>query len=151
VNNQFNNPWYFILPNGDLYAWEGRVELLTGNLLGTFGSAAYLNPELVYDAAQFAPPTAQLEQAADLDQQYGFHLDDRGLLQNVLGQGERWLRGKENSFGNNWYYLLPDDGDLFEWDHRFGDLRGNLLATFDAAFYLSPELIHEAFRLDTTI
>jgi hypothetical protein len=49
-----NNAWYFILPDGTFYKWDGTLGQATGTLLATLDRAYYANPSLIYNAT----PTA---------------------------------------------------------------------------------------------
>lgn len=44
-----DNPWYYILPTGDLFEWDG-TDGLNGTLVGTLSTDAYDNPNLLTDA-----------------------------------------------------------------------------------------------------
>ncbi len=44
-----NNSWYFILPNGEVYAWDGMPRA-TGEFLVNVGTTVHANPELLWNA-----------------------------------------------------------------------------------------------------
>ncbi|MBP86637.1 MAG: hypothetical protein CMJ64_07975, partial [Planctomycetaceae bacterium] len=45
-----NEQWYFILPNGELYLWDGSQQV-TGTIIANVGSAVHTNPSNLFDAA----------------------------------------------------------------------------------------------------
>jgi hypothetical protein len=44
-----NNAWYFILPTGDLYLWDGKPRA-TGELIATLGPTVHADPSLLWNA-----------------------------------------------------------------------------------------------------
>ncbi len=44
-----NDSWYFILPNGEVYAWDGMPRA-TGEFLVNVGTTVHANPELLWNA-----------------------------------------------------------------------------------------------------
>ncbi len=46
-----DNLWYFLLPTGDLYRWDGMEGQATGALIAALGAGHYADPRLLYDAA----------------------------------------------------------------------------------------------------
>jgi hypothetical protein len=46
--------WYFILPNGQLYRWDGSSSA-TGTLIGTPGASHWTNPATLHDAIPNQP------------------------------------------------------------------------------------------------
>ncbi len=129
--NTFGNPWYFILPTGDFYAWNGTratttivsphggstvatQTVPTGQLLATFGTYMYENPQLIISASQ-ETLGAQAGQAEQQEDTLGLYVDAHGVLPNFYGGGEKWLRGVNNSSGNPWYFILPTGG-LYAWN-----------------------------------
>jgi hypothetical protein len=101
-------PWYFILPNGQVYLYDHTPGAATGTLLATLDPTFYAHPELVYNAQ---PGDVTL--LAQLGQ--GFTVSPDGLYDNCFGQNEKWLQGPTNQFNNSWYFLLPN-GQMFAWD-----------------------------------
>jgi len=57
VTNQFGNDWYFIMPSGQLYAWDG-TQKAGGAQVGTLTSTYAKNPSLLYDPVP--PPPVQV-------------------------------------------------------------------------------------------
>jgi uncharacterized protein YkwD len=47
--------WFFILPSGALYKWDGTANQATGTLIATFDASYYANPALLYNASSAAP------------------------------------------------------------------------------------------------
>ncbi len=63
---------------------------------------------------------------------------------NSFGQQEKWLKGKVNSFGNE-FYILTSDNRLVEWDGSSA-VSGNELATdLSPEVYENPLLLADAF------
>jgi titin len=52
------DPWYYVLPNGDLYEFAPPYnnQTLTGVLVAHLGTAVYNNPALLWNASSVAPP-----------------------------------------------------------------------------------------------
>jgi hypothetical protein len=140
IVNQFGNSWYFVLPNGDLYAWNGFS--LGGALIATLSSDIFKNLDGLYDASTATLSGAQATLAETLDRTKGFYEDAAGFYQGAFGSQAKWLRGDLNQFGNPWYIITPT-GDLLAWNGS-QSISGTVLATFDVAAYLNPELIFEA-------
>ncbi len=59
---------------------------------------------------------------------------------NWGGQSEKWLKGLDNEFGNQWYFILPN-GELRAWSGA--GLGGTLLATLPRAYYQFIELLYK--------
>ncbi len=43
--------WYFLLPTGELYRWDGAEGQASGALVASLGAAYYARPQFLYDAA----------------------------------------------------------------------------------------------------
>ena len=140
VVNQFGNSWYFILPNGEFYAWNGSN--LGGSLIATLSADIYKNLDGLYDASTATLTGAQAVSAENFDRTLGLYEDDAGFYQGAFGSEARWLRGDLNQYGNPWYIITPT-GDLLAWNGS-SSISGTLLATYDVSAYLNPELISEA-------
>lgn len=54
---QSDTGWHFILPDGELYHWDGS-STATGTLVGTPGASYYANPPLLHDAMPDQPHAA---------------------------------------------------------------------------------------------
>jgi hypothetical protein len=48
--------WFFILPSGALYKWDGTINQATGTLIATFDATYYADPSKLYNAQQGSPP-----------------------------------------------------------------------------------------------
>jgi subtilisin family serine protease len=46
--------WFFILPNGQLYKWDGTAGQATGTLIATMDASYYKDPSLLYNATRGA-------------------------------------------------------------------------------------------------
>ncbi|MBA4062949.1 MAG: hypothetical protein C0501_04435 [Isosphaera sp.] len=118
--------WFFILPNGQLWQWDGMLSL-TGTQVGTPGATYHARPDLLTNA----------ELAFDLDLSYGLRVDDGGLFENFFGAGERWLVNR----GGTFYFILPD-GRFFLWDGS-NAASGTLIATLGSNHHDLIRLLHE--------
>lgn len=49
-----NQGWYFILPNGQVYSWDGSSQA-TGTLIATLPTSYYADPSLLYNARGGSP------------------------------------------------------------------------------------------------
>src|SRR5205807_2581478 len=109
--NTFGNPWYYILPGGAVYEWNGSTAL-AGNLLLQAGANAWQNPELLVDASALTAANPAQAQAAD--QARAFYRSSAGNFYfNSYGGQEVWIKGmmSAKSAGNQanpWYFILPD-------------------------------------------
>jgi subtilase family serine protease len=45
-----NGAWYFILPSGGVYLWDGTVNQASGTLIATVDTSYYTNPATLYNA-----------------------------------------------------------------------------------------------------
>lgn len=103
VNPTTNQSWYYIQPNGQLFAWKANGADV---LLTTLDPVYNAFPRLLYQATT-------VDLAAALRQDYVPGWDDYG------GAGNRWLMDAALS---TWYYLTPS-GQLFQGN---GTLISNL-------------------------
>ena len=128
--------WYFILPNGELYRWDGRYSL-TGERLATLDASYHqdihklVNAALLYagglDQDPLGPLAAQLDRDLNLNAVVS-------LYYNYGGQNERWLVGGTYPTAFRWYFILPT-GELYLWDGTANAATGQRVATLDASFY----------------
>lgn len=124
-----SNEWYFLLPNGDLYRWDGSAQA-TGTLVGQVGQACYNDPSLLYEAhSGFL--------AAQLDRSLGLYTTGN-LYQNWGGRNEKWLQGT----GGTWYFILAN-GELYRWDGS-AQATGTLVGRLDPSYYLNVSKLTEA-------
>lgn len=134
--------WYFIVPDGQLYAWDGGSGA-TGTLIGEFDATFHQDLSLLY-----APPAAannghgsggQASAAVALDQQLDLYTSG-DLYLNWGGLNEKWLQSRAN--GGSWYYITPD-GEFYEW---LGGATTNatLLASLDTRYYTDPAELYNA-------
>ncbi len=141
VINTLGNVWYILKPNGDLLEWNGGAGAF-GNLLGNFGTAGYLHPALIDNAALATLTPTPAAQA--LDESLGLYVDRKGFYENNFSTAVKWLRGTNNSFGNPWYFIRPN-GDFVAWDGT--PQGGTLVGNFGTTAFLVPELLYRAFIL----
>ena len=142
--NQFGNPWYFLLPNGNLMEWNG-FSVSGSNLLANLGPHAWNDFERV--VTDFVPTftVAQNNTLIALDQTHSLFRasHDTNFFFSFFGQQEKWLEGAPNSFSNLWYILLPNNS-LLEWNGS-NSAAGNVLATnLPPQIYLDPLLLSGA-------
>ncbi len=126
--NQFGNIWYYILPNGQFYAWNNRAAGLAGALLGTLDPIYYAFPSMLHDASQEYYAYA-------IESKLGLYVagpNSNLYYENFNGLGERWLL----SSSNVWYYLTPDG--------RFWTGGGTFLASLDEMYYNEPSRLVNA-------
>ncbi len=124
--NQFGSPWYFIVPSGQLYAWN--------SLSGPNAGAPVVGGAL--DPIYFQFPDLLTNRSPET---YAFVIEQRlslvvgNLFENFSGLGERWL---QSSASGTWYYLTPD-GKLFAGG-------GAYLAALDPIYYAQPNRLANA-------
>ncbi|MCI0637986.1 MAG: autotransporter-associated beta strand repeat-containing protein [Gemmataceae bacterium] len=138
------NDWYFLLPNGDLFEWNGQISA-TGNLLANLGVNAWNNIERVVENFKPTLTGPQQNQLIALDMAHRLFRtsNDFNFFRDLFGQDEKWLRGKDNSFGNAFYFILPN-GNLFEWNGSAA-AAGNQLATVPISVYDDPLVLADAY------
>ncbi len=91
---------------------------------------------LTYSAQVLAvDPLAQ--KAYDLNQQLKLSQYGGSYSTNLLGAGEKYLRGADGT----WYFLLSNGG-LYRWGGTIA--RSTLVSTFTAAYYANPALLWNA-------
>ncbi len=135
VTNAFNNPWYFIKPSGQFFAWNGTPNQAAGTQLAALEPIFWAFPQLLHDSSPE-------HLARVIDQALGLAVAPGGLFENSGGRHERWLRGVNNQFGNPWYFLTPQ-GRLFAWNGASG-ADGQFLATLDPFYYTEISRLHNA-------
>lgn len=84
-----------------------------------------------------SPLEDNAREAYELDQTLGLQ-GLTSLYENWGGRGEKWLKGK----GNSWYFITPD-GSFYRWDGKPG-ANGQRIAVLDDSLHARPELLHEA-------
>ena len=146
--NSFGNPWYFIQSDGEFVAWNGMKtaggkKIATGTVLYQFAPQLFLDPELLYDAAQPSLPAGQVVQALEFQATLGLFVDAQGFFPDVQNTNAKWLRGQPNQFGNTWY-IVQSDGEFVAWNGRRDAsgrkiASGTLLYQFDPQVFLTPE------------
>ncbi len=105
-SNDYQNPWYFILPNGKFYEWNGTANQ-TANTIAPLadlgaqtGPVYFAFPDLLYGTT----PSRYVESTASFN--YSKSLN------------EKWFTGNTNQNGNPWYFLVPNGAtaNLYAWD-----------------------------------
>ena len=133
--NAFGNPWYFIKPNGQLYAWDGTPAAQGSTLIGTLDPVYYSYPDLIYNATR---------DTLDLVLRSALGLTFTGnFFQNSGGQNEKWLQGIVNQYGNPWYFI-DTIGRFSAWNGVANQANGTLLATLDTLYWAEPQRLYNA-------
>ncbi len=145
--NDFKNYWYFIRENGELVAWNGTKsggkKVSSGSVLFQFSPQVFLDPQLVFKAAQSTLPAGQALEARQLQATLALFVDAKGLFTNVQSPSEKWLRGQTNQHGTTWYFVRAN-GELVAWNKKT-DVSGRKIASgtvltqFDVQVFLNLE------------
>jgi hypothetical protein len=148
--NASKNVWYFIRDNGQFVAWDGETaakgkKIATGTVLYQFDPQVFLDPQLLYDAAQSTLSAGQSVEAKQLEETLGLFIDAKGLFTNVHDTSAKWLRGQTNQFGTTWYFIRPD-GELVAWNKKTDSMgrkvaTGTVLYQFDRQVFLNLEVL----------
>jgi Ca2+-binding RTX toxin-like protein len=135
-----DSAWYFILPDGRLYHWDGSSSA-TGVQVAQLDPVYYDEPQLLANA--YEDPLAER-----LDHDYDFYQTSE-YFDWSGGRKEKWLGGKRDDLNGGWYFILPDGG-LYTWDGS-RDATGTKIAQLSTAYYTNPRLLWDAYhptRLD---
>jgi autotransporter-associated beta strand protein len=133
--NAFGNPWYFIKPSGQLFAWDGTPAARGSSLVGTLDPVYYVYPDLLYN-----PTQGMLDIV--LQQRLGLTFTGN-FSQNYGGQNEKWLQGIVNTYGNPWYFI-DTTGRLYAWNGAPNQATGTLLAALDPLYWAQPQRLYNA-------
>ncbi|MEZ6125490.1 MAG: Calx-beta domain-containing protein [Planctomycetaceae bacterium] len=95
--------WYYLLPGGDFYRWEGGAGL-QGTLIAELPAVVYQKPQLLTNAV-----------GIQLDFTYDLQLSGGSDHANWGGQHERWLTGTGSDGQTAWFFVKPD-GSFNLWD-----------------------------------
>lgn len=147
-----NDGWYFVLPSGALFKWDGGGQA-TGELVATFDASYYDDLSKLYDAKQpvdatntggsgstdsgttsEVDPLAQLAYEIDQARALTFTGDD---YLNWGGKNEKWLKGNDG-----WYFITPD-GKLYHWNGS-SSASGELVAKLNGSFYSDLADLYDA-------
>lgn len=116
-----NNPWYYILPNGEVKEWDGNNDLLGGPTVVDLGNEKlYHRPSLLFEANLYANPITD----TSVDQNWGFFFardgdSVRNLHEDFLPDDDvKWFYGADNLF-----FYIRTDGRVYLWD-GFDDAHG---------------------------
>ncbi|MEO2035576.1 MAG: hypothetical protein ABGZ35_26150, partial [Planctomycetaceae bacterium] len=117
--------WYFITPDGSLFAWNNSTGA-TGTLVARLNSRFHTDVNLLVEAAAI-----RLDEQLNLSSTGNDHY-------NWGGRGEKWLRGDAG-----WYFITAD-GSLFEWDSS-SEATGTLIQSgLDQVYYQDTEKLYDA-------
>jgi hypothetical protein len=133
--NSFGNPWYFIKPDGQFYAWDGTSSASGSTLVATLDPVYYVYPDLLANPSQ---------QTFDFVLQQRLGLTFTGNFDQDYGsRNEKWLRGIVNANGNPWYFIDPA-GHLYAWGGTANRATGTLLASVDPLYWAQPSRLFDA-------
>jgi hypothetical protein len=119
VSGNGSNPagggYYFIEPNGNMYAWDNSsvsTSESSPNAAITVGTAAYYDPALITSSsAPYIPFAYSTEQSLELKAPPG-----PNYFYNARGAQEKYLvSGTSNPAGGGYYVIVPN-GNLYAWD-----------------------------------
>lgn len=129
--NDDNDGWYFILPDGSVYAWSFSGLIAGSKLLGKVAKEYYLDPTTLIESNL---PNHLPSDPATLRSLYGIDLSQpRGRL-NYRGWNEKYLHGKDDGYNLGLYFILPT-GTVYKWG---GSLQASVaIARLNPSFYLS--------------
>src|SRR5262249_40158233 len=122
--------WYFIKPDGALFIWDRTPLQPTGTMVAQLDPVYNVHPELLY-----APPASDM--AFALDQALGLNFTGDFSL-NYGNQNEKWLLGNDG-----WYFIKPN-GELWRWDGTLHQATGQLMATLATDYYINPVRLYSA-------
>ena len=100
-------------------------------------SATDSNGDPLTYSAQVTAVDPLAQQAYNLNQQLKLSQYGGSYSTNLLGAGEKYLRGGNGA----WYFILPSGG-LYRWGGTIA--HSTLLATFSPAYYADPSLLWNA-------
>lgn len=129
LKSNAENAYYYILPNGDVFATDK-------SLVASLSPEYHADPTLLTEAVN--PHLEDLtpdERAFELDTALSLRTTS-SYWEDWSGLGEKWMR---SSIENRWYYIEPN-GDLYKWNSgtKF------FVATLSPEFHSDPALLHEA-------
>lgn len=130
-----NEVWFFITPTGDLYRWNGALDLAESARVATLDPSFHANPTRLHDASGRGSLIHDL--AGVVDAQFGLqpHAND---YKNWGGWNEIWVKGEQD-----WFFITPSGG-FYKW-HGNQNLAGSaLVAVFDESFHEDPSLVRDA-------
>jgi hypothetical protein len=132
-----DHQWYFILPNGEFYRWQGSLE--GSQLLAELSSDVWQSPEMLHDAQ----PNFQYRHSLGKELALGVHKN--GLFENFRGHNEKYLYSARD---HQWYFILPN-GEFYKWQGSIEDSR--LLASFDASYWSNPEMLYGRMAINPSV
>lgn len=152
VVNSFRNFWFYILPNGDLFEWNGGNTLTTTAPLARLGVNAHHNPELLIGASTVTLTNPQGALAAD-NLRHFYRSSTGNFHYNLFGGRERWFKGEvlrksDTGRNNPWYYVLPN-GNVHEYDSTIDRLSGAFVGNFGVGVWRNPALLYDANQVNT--
>ena len=144
VRNGRGTYWYFIHPNGDVYAWNGKRSssggiVASGTIEYRLDPDVFVHPATLYNASEATLSPADAAVAQNLDETLGLFVGTPAFRNGKYGPDYKWLHGKVNSLGSTLYYINRD-GDFFAWNVG----KKTLLHHFDPQLYRDPQLLYDA-------
>jgi len=137
-----SNNYFFILPNGDVFKWDG-ISFATSTVvslrIAQLGVLVYDDPHQLFNAP-ITVPAHVADYLPQLRTTYGFKYLG-SYFQNAFGANEKWFQDRNS----NYFIILPN-GDLLRWDGiSFASTRSNhLVANLGAFVYDDPNLLFNA-------
>ena len=144
--------WYYMMPNGSIYLWEGVIDL-EDESVGEAGALAYDNPDLLFNA-DVNPEDLDPDTLQQLKSTHGFHYVG-SFHHNVHRDNEKYFQDRNG----NWHFIRSD-GKIYLWKGTITDRTGfvkevsplvydNPHFLFNAALTLSSEQETLLNRLQT--
>ena len=142
--NLANGGAYFIVPNGNLYAYDGNSlhSSETTGFIASLGASVYNQPELLYDPSSvpYMPLASTVEGNLDLQQPP----ETSTYFFNTRGLDEKYLRsGNNKNSAEAGYYIIVPNGNLYTWTNN--DLTDTLattpVATLPVSYYENPDML----------
>ncbi len=141
-SNPAGGSYYVVMPNGNLYAWDGNSlsTTLADGPIAQPGMAVYSYPPNLTDApAPYNATAFATEQTYDLQAPSG-----ADYFYNARGAQEKYLiSGNGSNVAGGGYYLLMPNGNLYAWDGNSltTTLGASPVVALEALYYQSPAML----------
>ncbi len=134
-----NSDWYVLMPNGDIYAWDGDITTTIASVpVATTAQSVYYNPSLLTSNTGTPRATSGTNPLYDLKIELGLLNPASGY--NNRGDDEWYLQStnRSNPAGGGYFVLMPNNM-LYAWD---GTSLANLqlVANFNSTFYSDAQV-----------
>ncbi len=128
LNNRFGNPWYFITPALQLFAWDGTS---SSPISANEAPLATLDQPIYYANPALLCQSTPSDLASATQKALGLHVSSSGMF--FYGRPDKWL---QDSAGT-WYYITPQ-GQFYRWGGTSSTTADVSLATFGVTYYGPP-------------